>query len=169
VQKAAAGALSPSVAVPSLFRPLGEGRAGATETVIEAEAGPLGPRVSFLFQREEKSNGEWKVLTTSMSTSTSTSTSSKTQQKNSQPLLLPLRDELPSLPDQSTDRKKRKKNSTSTSPSFFSLFSLFLSPHSVGSKKQSGSITALLFFIFIRKTRNKWVSSRSASICCKVV
>ena len=81
MQKAAAGALSPSVAVPSLFRPLGEGRAGATETVIEAEAGPLGPRVSFLFQREEKSNGEWKVLTTSMSTSTSTSTSSKTQQK----------------------------------------------------------------------------------------
>ena len=86
-----------------------------------------------------------------MSTSTSTSTSSKTQQKNSQPLLLPLRDELPSLPDQSTDRKKRKKNSISTSSSFFSLFSLFLSPHSVGSKKQSGSITALLFFIFIRK------------------
>ena len=152
MQKAAAGALSPSVAVPSLVRPLGEGRAGATETVIEAEAGPLGPRVSFLFQRDEKSNGEWKVLTTSMSTSTSTSTSSKTQQKNSQPLLLPLRDELPSLPDQSsTDRKKRKKNSTSTSSSFFSLFSLFLSPHSAGSKKQSGSITALLFFIFIRK------------------
>ena len=59
MQKAAAGALSPSVAVPSLVRPLGEGRAGATETVIEAEAGPLGPRVSFLFQREEKSNGEW--------------------------------------------------------------------------------------------------------------